>query len=414
MVPVPRPWASIRPVSRPVARGDLSSRASAMAGAAAAAQRVEGHALFHSMRGVCVTAKNKSNFARVNCLLPSMGSGQAALLAVLVVVICAPVQRLAGQAAKDEPPLLPANATFRFSCTTPVSTMDAQAFGRGYSKEVWRATAVIPGSTATSATSSNSNDNTSNRWQLVLKRPAESARRFVHDAQNEFAAAQLLRNQADPALAALARRHVLQVYGVCLPRQQEAAEGGLAKLLFVGGQAQLPWCARLDLARQMLDILHLLHGAGLMHCDLKTDQVLVDVGATLRLVDLDTLSPVNRPRFVYGPRQSCSSDSACRQSCLKHSASPTSDTRCDPATRRCLPLDVDQSLLQLVATAFFPVLVPNATIDTAFPPRLAPLWRRAVGSMTAESRAERWHLADARAFFTELWDLFPIAKYGHS
>jgi hypothetical protein len=215
----------------------------------------------------------------------------------------------------------------RFSCKTAyrlLNTSDAP-FGRGYQKSVWRAQ-LADGRT------------------VVLKRPATNTNQglalFDAAIRAETRYIDFLKQRSSHPHLIMAR------YGLCPEAHVAAVEDKLASLDFVGRAGDLPWCFRMLLWHQLLELVFSLERLGVFHCDLKPDQVTVSTDHHLRLVDLDSIRAQHQPP--------CSTDADCH-GCLYHALSLHTDGRCNRATGMCLGFD-GKTALQLLAMTFSPVL----------------------------------------------------------
>lgn len=162
-----------------------------------------------------------------------------------------------------------------------VNITDAEPFGRGLTKEVWRGT--LRGQ------------------RVVVKLPADAdaVARFRQSITWEMA---WLKRYAQ-------RPQFVNFLGFCAERDAaktfEIVEGGLTKWEFVANSSVTPWCFRIDLAIQVARIVALLDQQDLIHCDWKYDQLAIAPDGTVKVVDVKSIRWLLTNRRPYKSDRKC-------------------------------------------------------------------------------------------------------------
>ena len=258
---------------------------------------------------------------------------------------------------------------------------DDQYFAKGFAKTVWRAT--LDG-----------------RLPVVVKRPLDasgpSLSRFKKCIVSENS--WLRRLPQSP--------YLMQFYGTCDDEREpfSVVEGGLVKWRFVIEQP-LPWCWRLDLARQVMELVRQLDEAGLMHCDWKYDQTAVSLQGVLKLVDLKSIKTLGRQigvgdggggsstseRSPFYSDHSCQHSSECKR-CMKMMDFPFEHS-CDHARAQCHGYDA-RTVVAATARSFFEPLHEQFLTQGDSPHGLEYELRALFDSMDARSPSNRRSVRD--------------------
>lgn len=226
-----------------------------------------------------------------------------------------PKAAVAGGSSTVAPYITPTyENNLKLNCNNSKDTLiylDGAPFAKGYAKTAWRA--LYHGK------------------HVVVKRPIDKAKisRFVKGIKWE-----------DEWFESLNHRYISQYHGVCRDKDNafEVVEGGLTKWSFVADNKGTPWCLRLRMAMQTVELtLYLLRNA-IIHCDWKYDQTAIDFDGNLKLVDVKSLRHLewteNHERRNYKSGTTCTHGSTCKK-CMKMAANLTSEHSCDHASKKC-------------------------------------------------------------------------------
>lgn len=189
--------------------------------------------------------------------------------------------------------------------------LDGAPFAKGYAKTAWRALY--------------------NGKEVVVKRPIDSAKisRFVKGIDWE-----------DKWFEYLNHPYISQYHGVCRDKENafEVVEGGLAKWSFVADNAATPWCLRLRMAMQTLELTLYLLSHAIIHCDWKYDQTAIDAGGNLKLVDVKSLRRLEfdaqHNRRPYKSKTTCEHGSTCKK-CMKMAPDLIVEHACNHTSKKC-------------------------------------------------------------------------------
>eukprot|EP00040_Diaphanoeca_grandis_P042620 m.265453 g.265453 ORF g.265453 m.265453 type:complete len:370 (-) comp61878_c1_seq1:98-1207(-) len=231
------------------------------------------------------------------------------------------------------------------ACHINYTLLHANPIGRGFQKEVWLANV------------SGWENNPVGMKQLVA----------LHDTSVPpgYETPMLLKRRYTIAANAEVRMirsfnghpNIMELLGVCWIKQFFIVKP-VAPVLWGVFDGDVPWCFRLDLAKQAMDLVAFLHQHNMMHCDLKPDQLGVSMQGLLKLVDLDTIFKY-KGAGAFMKNRTCTVKTTptmecCGGACMKHSE-PKSGCAC-PANGWCPKISSDTTLVTVMCTMMFPKL----------------------------------------------------------
>eukprot|EP00039_Didymoeca_costata_P004614 m.74770 g.74770 ORF g.74770 m.74770 type:complete len:513 (+) comp12479_c0_seq5:262-1800(+) len=215
--------------------------------------------------------------------------------------------------------------------------VDDGPFGRGYAKEAWRA--LYQG------------------HDVVVKLPIDDDKlgRYLKGIDWE-----------DKWFMRLNHPLISKYYGICRDGMDsfEVVEGGLAKWSFVAENVKIPWCLRVRMAMEVMELLIYLMKHAVIHCDWKYDQLAVDDEGHIRLVDVKSLRRLDfkhSERRPYKSLSHCSKDSTC-QKCHKMAKLPL-ESSCNGSTGHCVGFGAP-SMVAASSQLIFRQLFVNTTFPT--------------------------------------------------
>lgn len=271
------------------------------------------------------------------------------------------------------------------ACGRALTFLQDTPFGRGFQKEVWLV-----------------NISGSDRNPIGLKRHVD-LKDVVPDGKSDNAQASALARRFALAGHEEVRKvesfnshpNIMVIRDVCWAQMWFTVEL-VAPLIWTFWE-KLPWCSRLDMAGQFLDLLQMLHDKGLIHCDLKADQFGVAASGEVKLIDLDSISRYKTGGALLA-NKSCSMGApamtqCCGRSCMRHSL-PQTDCAC--ANGYCPRVSSDSTLVSVVGTMVFQPLLIRKEAFGSLPASL----QATVPAFVAGCSAGTMGLAAARRFVT--------------